>query len=121
MNALARSDEHAAHVLLVDDDSVLRRSWVRFFRGTRLRLDAVADGREAMALLREGVFDVVVSDISMPDVDGVTLLRFVREHHPGTPVILVTGSPSVETATEAVEYGAVRYLMKPVAPDLLLA
>ncbi len=110
----------AARVLLVDDDAVLRRSWARFFRGTALALDSAGDGREAMTKLREAVFDVVVSDIAMPDVDGVTLLRFVREHHPGTPVILVTGSPSVETATEAVEYGAVRYLLKPVTPDHLM-
>jgi len=121
MEATAVSQRSGARVLFVDDDPILRRSWSRFFRGTPMAMEAVADGAEAIDRLREDVFDVVVSDVAMPEMDGVELLRFVRAHHPGTPVILVTGTPTLGSAADAVEYGAVRYLLKPVAPNALLA
>ena len=65
-------------------------------------------------------FDAIVSDIAMPDMDGLALLRAIRETDLDVPMIFMTGSPALETAMEAIEYGAFRYLVKPVPPDALL-
>ena len=61
-------------------------------------------------------FDVIVSDIAMPDMDGLALLRAIRESDLDVPMVFMTGSPAVENAVQAIEYGAFRYLIKPVAP-----
>jgi EAL domain-containing protein (putative c-di-GMP-specific phosphodiesterase class I) len=77
------------------------------------------DGRDAAAVVRDQSFDVIVSDIGMPEMNGLALLRTVREHNLDVPVILMTGGPAIESAVEAMEYGAVRYLIKPVDPPQL--
>ncbi len=76
-------------------------------------------GREALARLGAGRFDVVVSDIAMPDMSGVALLRAIRELDLDVPVVLMTGRPEVDSAIEAVSYGAVRYLRKPMSEATL--
>jgi EAL domain-containing protein (putative c-di-GMP-specific phosphodiesterase class I)/CheY-like chemotaxis protein len=78
------------------------------------------DGKQALAELRSGAFDLVLTDIEMPDATGVDILRGVRERDLDTPVVLMTGNPSVETAIQALELGALRYLSKPVDSKLLL-
>jgi EAL domain-containing protein (putative c-di-GMP-specific phosphodiesterase class I) len=102
-------------VLIVDDEAA-----IRFGVGEALRLhgydaEAVADGEQALARLAERRFDAVLSDISMPGMSGVELLRRVRALDFDLPVILLTGDPRLETAIQAVDAGALRYLQKPVA------
>ena len=77
--------------------------------------------REALHCIQEGrVFDVVISDIQMPGVDGLTLLEEIHRRHPKTKVILVTGFASSQVASEAMERGAYTYLYKPFhLPQLL--
>jgi EAL domain-containing protein (putative c-di-GMP-specific phosphodiesterase class I) len=75
---------------------------------------AAANGGEAVAQLDAASFDVVLSDIRMPGMDGLSLLRAIRGRDLDVPVIFLTGSPTLETAIEAMEYGAFRYLLKPV-------
>ena len=72
------------------------------------------NAKDALRRASEADFDVIVTDISMPDMDGIQLLRRIREHDLDVPVILFTGAPTVESATEAVNYGALQYLLKPV-------
>lgn len=79
-----------------------------------------ASGARALQQLRAGAFDVVLTDIEMPDATGVDILRAVRERDLDTPVVLITANPSLETAVQALELGALRYLSKPVDPKLLL-
>jgi EAL domain-containing protein (putative c-di-GMP-specific phosphodiesterase class I) len=66
-------------------------------------------------------FDVVLSDIAMPGMSGIDFLRQLKARDPDLPVVLVTGSPALETAIQALEHGAVRYLLKPVGADVLRA
>jgi EAL domain-containing protein (putative c-di-GMP-specific phosphodiesterase class I)/CheY-like chemotaxis protein len=82
---------------------------------------ACNSGREALSILTTEAFDVMVSDVHMPGLSGLKLLRAVREHDLDLPVVLVTGNPDVQTATDAVEYGAFRYLIKPVPGEALVA
>lgn len=101
-------------VLLVDDDPVFVRSISRRLRAGGFSVDSFSTGSEAVNRVREGGIQVVVSDISMPGMSGLELLRRIREHDADLPVVLVTGIPAVESAMEAVDYGAFKYVVKPV-------
>jgi EAL domain-containing protein (putative c-di-GMP-specific phosphodiesterase class I) len=102
------------NVLLVDDEDTLRNSAARMLVKAGFKVEAVATGEEAVKLLETQVFDCVVSDINLPGMTGIDLLRAVRERDLDVPVVLLTGAPSVTTAAHAVEYGAFHYLVKPV-------
>ncbi len=107
-------------VLLVEDDVALLRTMQKVLQRAGHHVVACGSGNEALAVLRDQAFDVMVSDIQMPGITGLKLLRAVREHDLDLPVVLVTGNPDVKTATEAVEYGAYRYLTKPVPVNALM-
>lgn len=102
-------------VLLVDDEIEIL-DFYKSALGDDYELETASDGKKAAELIETGSFDVIVSDISMPGMDGMGLLRHIREFDLDVPVILVTGDPTVDTAMEAVQYGALRYLQKPVKP-----
>src|SRR4051794_22533675 len=111
---LSHPRQKRADVLLVDDDKLVLRAVERILVAggytVEKALDAQHAAREAMA----GGFDVVVSDIHMPGMTGTELLDVLRSYGCDIPVILMTGAPSIETAREAVELGAVQYLTKPI-------
>lgn len=108
------------NVLVVDDDVEVRRSLVRSLSAAGHNVRDVSNGQDAARLVETEHFDVVVSDVRMPDLDGMQLLRKVRERDLDVPVILITGAPEVDTAAEAVRYGAFRYLTKPVPSSELV-
>ncbi|MEZ4374119.1 MAG: EAL domain-containing protein [Polyangiaceae bacterium] len=112
----ASGEKVTLRVLLVDDEPALLRAHQRVLQGPGVVCDLARDGETATALLATHDYDVIVSDVCMPNMDGVSLLREVRRRDLDVPVILVTASPSVETAVEAVEHGALRYLYKPLDP-----
>lgn len=107
-------NKNEVRVLLVDDDAQVRRAYAENLTRHDVRVDTASNGREAIDLVRAGSYDAIVSDISMPEMTGVELLKAVRAHDIDVPVILMTGQPDVESAVRAVEYGAFRYLTKPV-------
>jgi EAL domain-containing protein (putative c-di-GMP-specific phosphodiesterase class I)/CheY-like chemotaxis protein len=109
----------AGRVLIVDDDEHVLFVLAEVLRKAGHDVVTAGSATAGLALVRDGELDVLVSDIRMPDMDGVGLLRKVREVDLDLPVVLVTGSPDVETATSAVEHGALRYLTKPVAAETL--
>src|SRR5262244_2627545 len=109
-----------ARVLVVDDEPVTARSYARALHAAGFDVAVAHDGREAAALAKSQAFDVVVSDIAMPDMDGLALLRAIRQTDLDVPMIFMTGSPALESAVSAIEYGAFRYLLKPVPLDALL-
>jgi DNA-binding NtrC family response regulator len=105
-------DELLGRVLVVDDEPELRRIFRRnLVRAGHTVLEA-ASGRAALALVRQLAFDVVISDVRMPDLDGLDLLEVLQREKPQLPVVLVSGSPDLERASAA--YGALDYLVKPV-------
>lgn len=109
----------STRVLLVDDEPALRRALGRMLTSAGCDVTTAENGREAMGLVESGAFDVVVSDIRMPTMDGLALLRGIRGWDLDLPVVFLTGSPSVDTAMEAVQYGAFRYLAKPIEGEQL--
>ena len=110
---LVRADRRD-RVLLVDDDHQLRKVIARTLRKDEFEVVDVDNGQGAIAELASGSFDVILSDVYMPDGTGLDLLRAVRRVDLDIPVVLMSGTPDVDSATAAVEYGAFRYLTKPL-------
>lgn len=106
--------------MVVDDNDLHRRGLARFLRHAGYIVDEVADGAAAVALLDHEEYDGVLTDISMPGIDGLDLLRDIRKRDLEVPVVLVTGRPALETAVRAMEYGANHYLIKPAEPGEVL-
>lgn len=107
-----------SNILVVEDDALVRRAYERVLVG-RHRVTAVGSAIEALEELGRGAFDAVVSDIDIPGLNGIELLKTMREALSNIPVVFVTGCPSIRTAQDAVNFGAVGYLTKPVsAADL---
>lgn len=102
-------------VLLVDDDPAVLRAYGASLARHGVRVDTASNGKEAAERVKAGAYDAIVSDVSMPEMTGIEFLKAVRAHDLDVPVILMTGQPEVESAIRAVEYGAFRYLVKPVA------
>ncbi len=103
-------------VLLVDDEGSIARAYARSLGAAGFEVVCAFDGSEAAEAARERRFDVIISDITMPQMSGLDLLRAVREHDLDVPFILMTGGPAIDSAVRAVEYGALRYLIKPIDP-----
>lgn len=106
-------------VLVVDDERIVARVLARVLESAGHEVQSCFDGTEALGLLERSQFDVILSDISMPGLDGIELLRAVRSRDLDLPVVLITGAPSMHSAINAVEYGALRYLQKPVESAVL--
>ncbi len=108
-------------VLVIDDDApVLRHFVVVLTQSQKFEITALRDGADALKTIESGNFDAVLLDMAMPGVNGRELLRRMRELHPGTPVIIITGVEDAELAAESMRRGAFAYLYKPVGEDELL-
>lgn len=107
-------------ILVVDDEESIRASLRIFLHAEGYDVTLAEDAEEALSLLDGGAFDVVVSDIIMPGLSGVDLLRIMQEKFPNVLVLLITGDPSVQTAVDAMRAGAADFLSKPISRlDLL--
>jgi EAL domain-containing protein (putative c-di-GMP-specific phosphodiesterase class I) len=113
------SERGELRLLLVDDEPAVLRAYASALARHGVVVETASNGKEAAERVERGAFDVIVSDISMPEMTGIEFLRAVRAHDLDVPVILVTGEPSLESAVRAVEYGAFRYLAKPVESEEL--
>lgn len=107
-------------LLVVDDNDLHRRGLSRFLRHAGYAVDETGDAASVLRMLTEEMYDGVLTDISMPEIDGLELLREIRKRDLEVPVVLVTGRPALETAVRAMEYGANHYLIKPAEPGEVL-
>jgi two-component system, NtrC family, response regulator AtoC len=108
------------HILVVDDEEFVRASMVEILAQERWTITAAGTGREAARILAGTDVDVVVSDLRMPAGDGLSVLGETRRLRPATPLILLTGAGSVETAVAAMRAGAYDFVQKPIDPDQLV-
>ena len=115
------SKTYRGAILLVDDERQIARAYARCLGDAGFEVECAFDGKQAAEVARQRRFDVIVSDITMPEMNGLDLLRAVREHDLDVPFVLMTGGPAIESAVEAVEHGALRYLIKPIAATELEA
>jgi CheY-like chemotaxis protein/tRNA A-37 threonylcarbamoyl transferase component Bud32 len=112
--------ESPGRVLVVDDQDDVRRMLLRMLDVSHHQTLAASSARDALELAREYAFDLVVSDVQMPDMDGVDLLRALHELDPDLPVLLLSGAPDLNTAMKAVQYGAFEYFAKPLELERFL-
>jgi putative two-component system response regulator len=107
-----------ARALVVDDDVQVRQTLSRVLQALGMTTLEAGNGREALAMLEDqGVFPLIVSDINMPEMDGIALLREVHRRWPDIAVIMLTGVADVSTAVDCLKHGAYDYLQKPVMVD----
>jgi EAL domain-containing protein (putative c-di-GMP-specific phosphodiesterase class I) len=112
----ARVAPAGSRVLVAEDDHLQLRAYARALRAVGFEVDRADNGETAVNFLLAGSYDAVVSDISLPGVDGVGVLQAAHKRDPDMPVVLITGTPCLDTAVAAVENSAFRYLLKPLAP-----
>jgi two-component system response regulator AtoC len=111
-----------SRILVIDDEPVVRELTVEILRRNGYKPHGVPSARRALELLDEEAFDLVVSDVVMPEMTGVEFLYELRERRPDLPVVLMTGgSKEPERTTRAVELGASGLLYKPFSHDELKA
>lgn len=107
-------------VLLVEDEPMLARAYGRVLTNAGQRVVLVNDGREALRAIDEQHFDAVVSDIEMPEMNGMELLSALRGRGDETPLVFMTGAPTVKAVTTALDQGVTAFLLKPVPHEQLL-
>jgi len=108
-----------ARILVIDDEPLMREYVEEALVRAGHEVVSASGGREAMALMRDRSFDIVVTDLKMSPVDGLAVLRAVREESPDTHCIVMTAYGTIETAVSALKGGADDYILKPFAPDEL--
>src|SRR5713226_432821 len=101
-----------AHILVVDDEKSICELLEITFRKEGHRVEVASSGEAARRRMESQIFDIIISDIRMPDSTGVDLLKFSREIAPSSVFLLITGVPTVETAIAAINFGADRYVIK---------
>jgi DNA-binding NtrC family response regulator len=107
-------------VLVIDDERIVLDSIVKILKDENFEIDVNQSGRQGLewALLRD--YDIVLTDLRMPDIGGMRVLRDIKRARPATPVVMITGFGSVQSAIQAMKLGAAEYLEKPFSPDALV-
>jgi DNA-binding NtrC family response regulator len=118
--ATSSAADARAVILVVDDDAAMRDYLREELEHERFRVETAASGRTGIERVKQGGIDLVVSDVKMPDLDGLDLLREVREVHPTPSVITITAFGSIDTAIRAVKLGAFDYITKPFEIEQLV-
>jgi PAS domain S-box-containing protein len=108
-------------ILIVDDDTILRKTLTLIFRKHGYETEPAVTGQEAIEKAKERFFNVALLDIKLSDMEGIDLLKPLKEMHPDMAVIMITGFASLETAVRALHEGASAYITKPLKQNELLA
>ena len=100
-------------ILVVDDEEALRTVLASELEGEGYQVTTAVDGQNAIDILGSAVFDLILLDIKMPNVDGFEVLKFVKERHPTTKIIMLTGFADLKNAIESKKLGAEDFVSKP--------
>ena len=117
---LAQQDRESFRILVVDDELIVRESLKAWLEEEGFGVDTAASGQKALECITETAYQLMLTDIKMPGMDGVELLAKVREIRPELVVVMMTAYATVETAVDAMKIGALDYLVKPFEPDKLI-
>jgi len=104
-------------LLFVDDEEIVLSSCMRIFSGKGYSVDVARSGEEGLAKSGEKDYDIIVTDLKMPGIGGMELLKTLRRTKPDSTVVVFTGYATVETARQALKYGAFDYIPKPFTPE----
>ncbi len=100
-------------ILIVDDEEAIRKVLSEYLSNMNLDIETAVDGRDALKKHMEKPFDIIISDLVMPNIDGLSLLKKVREMDENVIFIMITGYPTIQTAVETIKEGADDYITKP--------
>ena len=107
------------HIMIVDDEMIIRESFSHWFQKYGHFVETAGSGSEALEKLEKIAFDVLFVDIKMPGMSGIELLEKIKGEYPDTIVVIITAFGTIETAVEAMKFGAADYLLKPFKPQQL--
>lgn len=107
-------------ILVVDDEAVIRDGIQRVLEGDLFDVETCMSGHTAIERMQKKEYGLVITDLKMPEMNGIEVLKAVKALQPDIPVILITGYASIDTAVEAMKNGASDYISKPFSPDLLM-
>jgi len=110
----------SGRILVIDDEPALRQSFTRILQKAGHDVTTAANGKEGLMLASEHPYDLVYLDIRMPDMNGLEILKVIHEKFADLPIILFTAQPDLNSALEALRYGAKDYLLKPLKPQVLI-
>ena len=108
-------------ILIVDDEMLVRNFLAETLRRKNLDVSTAENGQKALNLIKNQHFDLVITDMKLPDFTGIDILKKAKEQDAGTIVIVITAFGTVENAVEAMRLGAFNYLLKPFSPDTIEA
>jgi DNA-binding NtrC family response regulator len=108
-------------ILVIDDEEIVRISCRKCLAPEGFEVDVAANGADGLRLAREHQYDLILTDLKMPDMDGMEFLLTMKGMRPEAKVIMITGYSTVEHAEEATRLGAYNYIEKPFTPDALIS
>jgi DNA-binding NtrC family response regulator len=106
--------------LVIDDEQIVLDSVRKILKEENFEVDVTLGGRQGIELALQKPYDIVLTDVRMPDIGGLIVLRDVKRAKPSLPIIIITGFANVRTAVQAMKLGAADYLEKPFTPEELL-
>ncbi len=109
-----------AKILIIDDEKSIRKTLREILEYEKYQVDEAADGLEGVAMLQKNKYEIILCDIKMPKMDGMEVLEKILASHSDTPVVMISGHGSIETAVEAVKKGAFDFIAKPLDLNRLL-
>ena len=107
-------------ILVIDDEEIVRISCKKCLVPEGYDVDVAVNGREGITLARANKYDIILTDLKMPDMDGMEFLMNMKKDQSGAKVIMITGYSTVEHAVKALKLGAYNYIEKPFTPDALI-
>jgi len=107
-------------ILVVDDEPVVIKSCEAILRSNGYTVETTVSGKEAILKMENSPYGLVITDLKMPEVDGLTLIKWIRQNCPDTGIVIITGYPSQESIKDALELGIIDYVPKPFTPAVLI-
>ena len=107
-------------ILVIDDEAVIRDGLKRVLDNERFGVETCKSGHSAIELIQEQDYDLIITDLKMPGMNGIEVLKAVKALQPDVPVIMITGYAPVDTAVEAMRHGALDYITKPFTPEQIM-
>jgi formate/nitrite transporter len=118
---MSDSKDKTIKMLVIDDEKIVLESCSRIFGAEGYQVVTTDSARRGLELAAEGSFDVILCDWKMPELDGIDTVEMIDKRSPDTAIVMITGFPAVERATDALKRGAVDYLAKPFTPEEILS
>lgn len=108
------------HILIIDDESSIRKTLARILQQAGFEVTTAESAEQGLDYLKTTQFDMILTDLRMPGMHGMEMLKIIHANYPFLPVILFTAQPDLNSAVEALRHGATDYLLKPIKPEAII-